>query len=224
MSKTELRLLGSKHSSVPRDYMGRVNSERYPKHKAAELAKMWGFDYWDGDREINYGGYHFIPGLWRPLAESLVQEYRLQAGMKVLDVGCGKGFLIKELQDLVTGLEVRGVDISTYAVQNAHPDVADLIELGNATDLPWNNGSFDLVLSLNTLHNLHNYELDKALRELERIANEKYLVVESYRTEIEKMHLLYWQVTCEAFCTPEEWQWWFDLTGYSGDYEFIYFD
>ena len=224
MSKTELGLLGSKHSSVPRDYLGRVNSERYPKYQAAELAKKWDFDYWDGDREINYGGYHFVPGLWKPLAESLVKHYKLQAGMRVLDVGCGKGYLLKEMLDLVPGLEIRGLDISTYAVQNAHPDVADLIQVGNAADLPWSTRRFDLVLSLNTLHNLHNYDLASALRELERVATEKYLVVESYRTELEKMNLLYWQVTCEAFCTPKEWQWWFDLTGYSGDFEFIFFD
>ena len=84
---------------------------------------------------------------------------------------------------------------------------------------------FDLVYSLNTLHNLHNYDLDKALREMERVSKKnKYLCVESYRTEEEKANLLYWQVTCEAFCTPEEWEWWFKQTGYTGDYSLIYFE
>ena len=93
------------------------------------------------------------------------------------------------------------------------------------TGCAWPDGYFDYVFSITTLHNLHNYDLDKALREMERVGRKnKYLCVESYRNEEEKANLLYWQVTCEAFCTPEEWEWWFKTTGYTGDYSFIYFE
>ncbi|MEM8493949.1 MAG: SAM-dependent methyltransferase, partial [Planctomycetota bacterium] len=51
-----------------------------------------------------------------------------------------------------------------------------------------------------------------------------YVCVESYRNESEKANLLYWQVTCEAFNTPEAWQWWFDHAGYTGDHSFIFFE
>jgi ubiquinone/menaquinone biosynthesis C-methylase UbiE len=99
------------------------------------------------------------------------------------------------------------------------------MQLGTAAALPYADHSFDFVYSLNTLHNLHNYDLDRALREIERVGRKhKYLCVESYRNEVEKANLLYWQVTCEAFCTPEEWAWWFKTTGYSGDHSFIYFE
>ena len=99
------------------------------------------------------------------------------------------------------------------------------MQVGNATKLPFEDNSFDFVYSLNTLHNLHTYDLDLALREIERVGKKnKYICVESYRNEVEKANLLYWQVTCEAFCTPQEWEWWFKQTSYTGDHSFIYFE
>ena len=121
--------------------------------------------------------------------------------------------------------EVYGIDISQYAIANSKPEIRNRLKIGNATQLPWPDNYFDLVISITTLHNLHAYDLDKALREMERVStNHKYLCVESYRNEEEKANLLYWQVTCEAFNTPEEWRWWFKQTNYSGDYSFIFFE
>lgn len=213
------------HKATRRDYLARVNDLEFPKAKAATLAKQWGEDYWDGDRRICYGGYRYMPGRWEPVAKAMVEHYGLKAGDKILDVGCGKGFQLLELERVLPGLELYGIDISEYAVANAHEDIAGRLRVGNATSLPWPDNYFDYVFSITTLHNLHNYDLQKALCEIERVGKKhKYLCVESYRTEEEKANLLYWQVTCEAFCTPEEWEWWFKLTGYTGDYSFIYFE
>lgn len=212
------------HKSTTRDYLARVNDPDFPKAKAAELAKKWDYDYWDGDRRICYGGYKYMPGRWAPVAKAIVDYYGLKAGDKVLDIGCGKGFQLYELLQLVPGLEVYGIDVSPYAIENSKEEIKDRLQVGNANNLPFPDKYFDFVLSITTLHNLHNYDLDKALREMERVGKNKYLCVESYRDEKEKANLLYWQVTCEAFCTPEEWDWWFKQTGYSGDYSFIYFE
>jgi protein-L-isoaspartate(D-aspartate) O-methyltransferase len=212
------------HKSTTRDYLARVNDPEYPKAKAAELAKKWGYDYWDGDRRINYGGYRYMEGRWEKVARPLVEHYKLEPGDKILDVGCGKGFLLYDLTKVLPGLEVFGIDISEYAIANSKEEIRDRLRVGSATELPWPDKHFDLVISLNTLHNLHCYDLDKALREMERVGRNKYLCVESYRNEVEKANLLYWQVTCEAFNTPEEWEWWFRHTGYTGDYSFIYFE
>jgi len=217
-------LMSPLHKATTRDYLARVNDPEYPKARAAELAKQWGYDYWDGDRRINYGGYKYIPGRWAPVAKMMIQHYELKAGSKVLDVGCGKGFQMFELTQVLPGLEVHGLDISTYAIEHAHADIKHLIRQGSAAKLPFSDQEFDLVFSINTLHNLPNRELDAALREMERVGKHKYLCVESYRNETEKANLLYWQVTCEQFNSPDDWAWWFDVTGFSGDFSFIYFE
>lgn len=213
------------HKSTQRDYLARVNDVEYPKAKAAALSKQWSYDYWDGDRRICYGGYRYMEGRWEKVAQAMIEYYGLKPGDKILDVGCGKAFLLFDFKKLMPELEVHGIDISSYAIQNAKEEIKDQLQVANAASLPYENHSFDLVISINTLHNLYNYELDQALREIERVGKKnKYICVESYRNEDEKANLLYWQVTCESFCTPKEWEWWFELTGYTGDYSFIYFE
>ncbi len=213
------------HKSTPRDYLGRVNDPEFPKARAAALAKQWDYDYWDGDRRINYGGYNYIEGWWERVASAMADHYGLKPGDRILDVGCGKGFLMYDFTKVVPGIHVSGLDISAYAIQEAKPEIASHMTEGSAAELPYEDNSFDFVYSINTLHNLHCYDLDKALCEIERVGKkDKYVCVESYRTEEEKSNLLYWQVTCEAFNTPQEWEWWFEKTGYTGDHSFIYFE
>ncbi len=215
-------LITTVHKATKRDYLGRVNE--IPKAEAAAKAKLFGQEYWDGDRKYGYGGYRY-DGRWRPIAERMAKHYRLKGGERVLDVGCGKAFLLYELSQVVDGLEVVGIDISGYAIENAKEEVRPQLKVANATDLPFESDSFDLVYSLNTLHNLYCYDLKTALQEMERVSRrDKYLVVESYRNEEEKVNLLYWQLTCESFYTPQEWQWLFEQYGYSGDHAFIYFE
>jgi len=213
------------HKSTQRDYLARVNDPEFPKAKAAELAKRFDFDYWDGDRRICYGGYRYLEGRWEKVARAMVEHYELPPKPKILDIGCGKGFLLYDFLKVIPDAEIHGIDISPYAIANSKEEIRDQLQVGTATALPWPDDHFDLVISITTLHNLHAYDLDPALREMERVGKaNKYLCVESYRNEQEKANLLYWQVTCEAFNTPQEWQWWFEHTGYTGDYSFIYFE
>jgi len=213
------------HKGTKRDYLARVNDPDFPKATAAELAKKWGYDYWDGDRRINYGGYRYMPDRWEKVARAMAQHYGIKAGDRILDVGCGKGFQLYDFTLAVPGIVVHGIDVSDYAIENSKPEIRDQLRVGSAVSLPYPDRHFDLVFSINTLHNLHCYDLDPALREIERVGKKhKYICVESYRNEVEKANLLYWQVTCEAFNTPEEWEWWFRQTGYTGDHSFIYFE
>ncbi|MBT3295604.1 MAG: class I SAM-dependent methyltransferase [Verrucomicrobia bacterium] len=210
------------HTSTQRNYLERV--AEHDKAACAAVAKQFGRDYWDGDRRHGYGGYTY-DGRWAPIAKALIEHYGLREGSRVLDVGCGKAHLLYELQVAAPGIEIRGLDVSPYAIEHAKEEVRPFLDEGNARDLPYEDNSFDLVISLNTLHNLTIDGLASALTEIERVTRtNSYLVVESYRSEKEKANLLYWQLTCECFFTPEEWVWLYGHFGYSGDYSFIYFE
>jgi len=218
----EIDFITDHHKKTNRNYLERVN--KVNKAEAAIKAKQWGYDYWDGSRDINYGGYYY-DGRWEPIAKKMIKHYKLNSNSKILDVGCGKGFLLYEFKKLLPDCEIRGIDISSYAIENAKEEVKKDLILGHANNLPFEKNYFNLVISLNTLHNLYCYDLKKSLMEIERVGKaNKYICVESYRNEHERINLLYWQVTCECFFTPNEWKWWFELSGYNGDYSFIYFE
>lgn len=217
----EVNFLEKYNSSTKRDYVARVVN--HDKAECATIAKNWGVDYWDGDRAHGYGGYSY-DGRWRPIAEDIAKHYGLKAGDKVLDIGCGKGFLLYELTQVVPGIEVTGIDISEYAIEHAKEEIKDRLHVGSCVNLPWKDKTFDFVYSINTFHNLTIEELEKAVREMERVGKQaKWCCVESYRNEKEKANLLYWQLTCESFFRPSGWQSLFKQWGYQGDLGFIYF-
>ena len=218
---TYIDLISQIHGSTKRDYLARV--VEFDKAEAAEVAKRFDFDYFDGDRKYGYGGYRY-DGRWRPFARTLAEHYGIGAGSRVLDIGCGKGFLIHDFLLEAPGVEVAGVDISAYAIDHAMEEVKSFVQVANATELPFETGTFDLVVSINTLHNLRLPELARALAEMERVGRRaRYIVVDGYRNEREKVNLLYWQLTCESILSPEAWQWLFDQAGYSGDFACIFF-
>ena len=221
LAGTRLDLVQSLHASTKRDYRARVLE--HDKAACAEVAGRFGAEYWDGERQFGYGGYRY-DGRWRPLAQALADRYGLTAASRVLDVGCGKGYLLYELAQLVPGIAVTGLDVSGYAIEHAKEEVRDRLRAGHAASLPFESDSFDLIVSLGTLHNLPLGELWSALEEIERVGcGAKYVMVESYRDEREKMNLLYWQLTCKSFYSVEDWEWLYRRAGYRGDYGFIFF-
>lgn len=213
--------VGVLHTATERDYVQRV--VEHDKAECAEVACEFGEDYWDGDRRYGFGGYNY-DGRWRVVAEAMVAHYGLKPGARILDIGCGKGFLLYEFTQILDGAEVAGIDISEYGIANAKEEVREFLKVGHCNDLPWPDDSFDFVYSINTFHNLYNFDLHSSLQEMQRVGSaSKHITVESYRNEREKMNLLYWQLTCRAFMTPQEWEFAFTQAGYDGDYGCIYF-
>jgi len=188
-------------------------------------AKEYEFDYWDGDRRFGYGGYKYIPGYWKPVAEALVDTYSLKAEDKVLDVGCGKGYLLYEMQLLIPGLQLVGIDLSQHGLSQRPPEFRGNLFHHRAQDAyPFGDNEFDLVISLGCLHNLRIFEVKTALSEIERVGKNKYIMVESYRNEQEMFNLECWALTAESLFETSEWIWLYKHFGYTGDYEFIYFE
>ncbi|MCH9051405.1 MAG: class I SAM-dependent methyltransferase [Proteobacteria bacterium] len=182
-------------------------------------AKQYGEMYWDGPREYGYGGYRY-DGRWRPVAGDIIAHFGLEPGMRALDVGCGKGFLVKDLMLECPGLEAFGLDISLYALMHCDPEVIGRLHLGTADELPFPDGSFDCVLSLNTIHNLPRPRAVTAMREIERLSGGRAFVqVDSYRTPEQKEIFESWVLTAEFHDYPEGWIELFGEAGYTGDYD-----
>lgn len=218
----ELRnLINPLHRATRRQYLPRMEDD---KVHCMQIAKQYGVDYWDGDRRYGYGGYRY-DGRWKPVAQALIDTYGLGSDASILDVGCGKAHLLYELQMLLPKARIAGFDISEHGLADAPEAVRDRLFLHRAEEpYPFADGEFDLVISLNCLHNLALPELHGALREMERVGRQKYLCVESYRNELELFNLQCWALTCEAFFDTRTWVWLFDHCGYTGDYEFIFFE
>jgi len=181
------------------------------------IAKRYGHEYFDGGRETGYGGYAY-DGRWLPVAETIVEHFGLQSGNRVLDIGCAKGFLIKDLIAVCPGLEVFGIDLSTYAITQCASGVAGKVIVGNAKELPFPDGSFDVALAINVIHNLERDECMNALREIKRVAAHSYVQVDSWFTEQQKALFLDWMLTAQTYYAPTGWQELFIEAGYVGDY------
>jgi ubiquinone/menaquinone biosynthesis C-methylase UbiE len=182
------------------------------------IARQYGEAYFDGPREVGYGGYRY-DGRWIPVAEDVVRHFRLKAGDRVLDVGCGKGFLVKDLMKVCPGLEAFGLDISEYALTHCEPEVVGRLHLGSAVKLPYPDRSFNAVISINTIHNLQRPDVIRALREIERLAPGRgFVQVDAYHTPAQRELFMKWVLTAEYHDYPTGWLKVFAEAGYTGDW------
>ncbi|AVT82831.1 class I SAM-dependent methyltransferase [Rhodopseudomonas palustris] len=183
------------------------------------IARRFGKEFFDGDRRHGYGGFNYMPRFWQPVIPTFQQHFGLSASSSVLDVGCAKGFMLHDMAELIPGITVKGVDVSDYAIEHAIDDMKPHLSVASATKLPFADKSFDVVISINTVHNLVRDDCATALREIERVARKgAFITVDAYRDDEEKRRMMAWNLTAQTIMHVDEWKAFFAEIGYTGDY------
>jgi SAM-dependent methyltransferase len=183
------------------------------------IARRFGKAFFDGSRDHGYGGFKYFPRFWQPVIPTFKAHFNLGSGSSVLDVGCAKGFMLYDMMELIPGITIRGIDISEYAIENAKEEVRSFVQVGNAKELPFEDNSFDVVISVNTVHNLVEEECARALQEIERVARQNsFITVDAYRNEEEKERMMAWNLTARTIMSVSGWEAFFKDIGYTGDY------
>lgn len=183
------------------------------------VARQFGKDFFDGDRRHGYGGFNYLSRFWQPVIPTFQKYWKLNENSTVLDVGCAKGFMLHDLAELIPGITVKGIDISQYAIENAIADMKAHVQVTNAAHLPFADKSFDVVISINTVHNLEREACGRALREIERVSRKhSFITVDAYRSDKEKERMFAWNLTAKTIMHVDEWKAFFAEVGYTGDY------
>jgi len=187
-------------------------------NKDRELARKFEKDFFDGDRRNGYGGFHYNSRFWQPVIPDFQEYYNLSKDSKILDIGCAKGFMLHDFSELIPGIGVQGIDISNYAIENCMPSVKGFVQVADARELPFEDNSFDLAISVTTVHNFDRKECSKALQEIERVSKNAFITVDAYRDDLEKEAMLAWNLTAKTILHVDEWKELFDEANYSSDY------
>lgn len=204
------------YPKTKRDVKGR-GAEKSSEDRA--IARRFDKEFFDGDRKHGYGGFNYFSRFWQPVVPTFQKHFGLTSDSSVLDVGCAKGFMIHDLAELIPGIKVEGVDVSEYAIENAIDDMRPFVKVGDARSLPYADKSFDVVISINTVHNLEKNECAKALQEIERVSRGKsFITVDAYRNDEEKGLMEAWNLTAKTMMHVDEWKAFFKQIGYTGDY------
>ncbi|MBI4223666.1 MAG: class I SAM-dependent methyltransferase [Deltaproteobacteria bacterium] len=183
------------------------------------IARQFGKEFFDGDRLYGYGGYNYHPRFWTETVKRFRDYYQLSEDASILDVGSGRGFMLYDFKRLMPKAKVVGIDVSGYAIKTTKEEMKPYCRVGNAKNLDFPDNSFDLVISINTVHNLPLKECEQALREIERVSRKhSFIVVDAYRNEEEKRRLDAWILTGYVCLHVDEWKRLFDEVGYTGDY------
>ncbi len=183
------------------------------------LARQFGKEFFDGERRHGYGGFVYHPRFWQPVIPTLQKTYELTACSSILDVGCAKGFMLHDLREIIPGIQVQGIDVSEYAIDEGKEEVKPFLRVADARQLPFPDKSFDVVISINTVHNLGGDDLVQALLEIERVSRGKsFITVDAYRTDEEKELMYAWNLTAKTILHVDEWKQLFNAVGYTGDY------
>ena len=199
-----------------RDLNARVSNK---SKRVVSIARKFGKEFFDGHRDFGYGGFKYNPKYWQPVIPDFKEFYDLNSSSEILDVGCGKGFMVNDFCQIVPGIKIKGIDISDYAIENCHENVKEMLQVANSNDLPFKDKSFDLVISINTIHNLDINGCIKSIKEIQRVSRKNcFITVDAYNTNEEKKRMYDWNLTAQTIMSVKEWKKLFYEIGYNGDY------
>jgi len=199
-----------------RDLKKRLNNK---SEKVRKIARKFGKDFFDGDRSFGYGGFSYNKKYWSNVIKDFKKFYKLSSTSKVLDVGCAKGFMLFDFRKKIKGITIRGVDISSYAINNSKQGVKKYLKVANAKKLPFRDNEFDLVISINTIHNLNKKDCGVALKEIERVSKKNsFITVDAYSNIKEKKRMFAWNLTAKTILSKKQWINFFKKNNYTGDY------
>ena len=183
------------------------------------IARQFGKEFFDGDRQYGYGGFKYFSRFWQPVIPTLQKHFGLTGRSSLLDVGCAKGFMLHDLVELIPDITVSGVDVSDYAIEHAMDDIKSKVQVADAKNLPFADNSFDVVIAINTIHNLERADCAKALCEIQRVSRKgSFITVDAYRNDDEKQRMFAWNLTAKTIMSVDEWVAFFEEVGYTGDY------
>jgi ubiquinone/menaquinone biosynthesis C-methylase UbiE len=211
----EIDLL-AKYPKTERDLTKRLEQKT---EEDRSVARKFDERFFDGERRHGYGGFTYNEKYWSPVVPDFIEHYSLKPGDRILDIGCAKGFMLHDFAKLMPGLSVTGIDISEYAISNSHPKVKEFLSVADAKNLPFPDNSFELVIAINTIHNLEFDECAQALREIQRVSSrDSFVVLDAYRTDLEKERMFAWNLTGKTILSVTDWKYFFEVNGYTGDY------
>lgn len=211
----EINLLKN-YPQAKRDLSKRIESK---SQEVREIARKFDKDFFDGDRNFGYGGFSYNPKYWTEVVKDFVDFYNLKEGSKILDIGCAKGFMLFDFKKLNPTFELYGIDISKYAIDNSKKEVKKFLKVGNANNLEFENNYFDLVISINTIHNLEKQECLNSLKEIQRVTKKNsFITVDAYRNDEEKKRMFAWNLTAKTIMSVNQWKDFFNDANFKGDY------
>lgn len=185
-------------------------------------ARKFEKEFFDGERRTGYGGFSYNSRFWQPVIPTFQKHWNLKSGDVVLDVGCAKGFMLHDFRELIPGIEVRGVDVSKYAIENSMESVKPFLKVADARELPYANKSVDVTISVTTVHNLEYDDCVRALKEIERVSRRgSFITVDAYTNDEEKERMYAWNLTAKTILHVDEWKKMFKEAGYTGDYHWF---
>ena len=205
-----------KYPKAKRDLTKRLETKT---EEVRLVARKFDKEFFDGERKFGYGGFSYNPMYWSGVVKDFCDYYHLNEGSKILDVGCAKGFMLYDFHKLNLNLDLYGIDISKYAIDNCVHEVKNKLQVANAIKLPFEDNFFDLVISINTIHNLDKVECATALKEISRVSKKNaFLTVDAFRNNEEKQRMDAWNLTAKTIMSVDDWIKFFEKNQYKGDY------